>query len=100
MAVKDPPPRCPECGQSLAAAPDSFRTLALENQQLRQQIAELRKEVLYWNAGGFVSSEIAKSFHRRDCKWAEAINPSYMIEYESHEEAVRAGKKPCKTCRS
>ena len=98
--MKEPPPRCAECGQALSGAPNSYRTLALENQELRLLVERLRGEILYWNQGGFVSSETARAFHRPDCKWAQEINEKYRIEYDSHEEAVRAGKKPCRTCYS
>lgn len=46
--------------------------------------------------GPFVASR--SHFHRLECEWAERI--ADPIEYETHEEAVRAGKKPCKTCRA
>ena len=100
MSPKDLPPRCPECGQSLSGAPNSFRTLAHENSALREEVSRLRDEMLYWNKGGFVSSDSATAFHRRECKWVAEISPRYLIEFVSHEEAVRCGKKPCRTCRS
>jgi len=100
MSPKGMPPRCAECGQSLSGAPNSFRTLAQENDELRQQVDRLREEILYWNEGGFVSSDTATAFHRPECKWALEINPKSMIEFVSYEEAVRRGKKPCKSCPS
>lgn len=96
--ARHPPERCPECGQTLSGAPGSYRTLAQENQDLRREVERLEAEVLYWNQGGFISSETARHFHRADCHWAREIATRYRIHYISHEEAVRAGKKPCKTC--
>lgn len=100
MPQRELPPRCAECGQSLSGAPNSFRTLAADNAALRDEVNRLRDEILYWNEGGFVSSEMATAFHRRECKWAAELSPKYLIEFVSHEEAVRRGKKPCRTCRS
>lgn len=46
----------------------------------------------------FVSSPTAKCFHRPHCKYAVIISTPRIIEYFSHQEAVDADKKPCKTC--
>ena len=52
--------------------------------------------------GPFVASKNRSTFHRPDCDWARYIyqNPSNVIEFSSHAEAVEAGMKPCKTCRA
>lgn len=48
----------------------------------------------------FVASVYRKHFHRSDCEWAAYINRHNLIEFFSHEDAVEAGYKPCKTCRA
>jgi len=92
------PPRCNECGQSLSGAPNSYRTLAEENRDLRERVNLLLEEVSQLNGGGFVSSEIAPHYHRRNCPWADELNQKYLIEYHSCEEAERSGKTQCGVC--
>lgn len=43
-----------------------------------------------------------KVFHRSDkkCRWGNRILKRNLREFESHDEAVDAGFKPCKTCRA
>ena len=49
----------------------------------------------------FVASANRSTFHRPDCEWAAFILMSYnLLEFSSHQEAVEAGYKPCKTCRA
>ena len=48
--------------------------------------------------GPFVASQWRPHFHRLECIWATYITDP--VEYETHEEAVDSGKKPCKTCRA
>jgi hypothetical protein len=47
----------------------------------------------------FVSSKSSQVFHRPDCRWAQNIASGNLIGYKSREEAVQAGKRPCKTCK-
>ena len=48
-------------------------------------------------SGTFVGTPSRKHFHRPDCKWIQGM---FVIQFPSHEAAVRAGRKPCKTCRA
>jgi len=50
--------------------------------------------------GPFVASKRRMHFHRPDCEWADYIQGDNRLEFQSHAEAVEAGKKPCKTCRA
>jgi phosphatidylserine/phosphatidylglycerophosphate/cardiolipin synthase-like enzyme len=50
-------------------------------------------------AGGFVASVNSKVFHRPDCKSAGKISEKNLVRYNSREEAIQAGKKPCAECR-
>jgi hypothetical protein len=47
----------------------------------------------------FVSSTNSQVFHRPDCRWAQKIAGGNLIGYKSREEAVQAGKRPCKICK-
>lgn len=47
----------------------------------------------------FVSSRNSSVFHRPDCRWAQNIASGNLVGYKSREEAVQAGKRPCKTCK-
>lgn len=47
----------------------------------------------------YVASKNSKVFHRADCSSAKQIAPKNLIGYNSREEAVNAGKRPCKICK-
>jgi hypothetical protein len=72
--------------------------LAQENHELRQEISWLRDEIVR-NRGGYVSSDMAPHFHRRDCEWAKALNSTFLVEYDSRDHAMQRGKTPCGICR-
>lgn len=48
----------------------------------------------------FGKKRSAFKFHRPNCDWAKKIKLGNLIEFDSHEEAVAAGFKPCGTCRA
>jgi hypothetical protein len=47
----------------------------------------------------FVASRSGEVFHRSDCRWAQNISAGNLVGYETREEALRAGKRPCKSCK-
>jgi hypothetical protein len=47
----------------------------------------------------FVASKSASVFHRPDCRWAQNIGGDNRLGYKTREEAVQAGKRPCKSCK-
>ncbi len=47
----------------------------------------------------YVASKNSKVFHRPDCHWARRIKPENLVYYSSREEAINAGRKPCKQCK-
>ena len=49
--------------------------------------------------GKFVASSNGKTFHRSDCAWAKGIDPGALMTYKTKEEAIAAGKKPCRICK-
>jgi hypothetical protein len=47
----------------------------------------------------YVSSKNSQVFHNPWCRSAKRINPENLVGYSSREEAIQAGKRPCKVCR-
>ena len=47
----------------------------------------------------YVSSKNSKVFHIPDCTSAKRIKPENLITYNSKDEAINAGKRPCKICK-
>ncbi len=77
--------------------------LAQECERLAERLAEYEHEsdtrAAEVGHGPFVGSLYRPHFHRIGCKWAESFLHGRQF-FETHEEAVAAGKKPCKTCRA
>jgi hypothetical protein len=46
----------------------------------------------------FVASKNGKVFHKPDCRSAARISAGNLVSYNSKEEAIAAGKRPCKQC--
>ncbi len=49
-------------------------------------------------AGKYVASKNSSVFHKPDCGSAKKISQSNLVVYESRDEAIKAGKRPCKSC--
>jgi hypothetical protein len=47
----------------------------------------------------YVASKNGDVFHTPNCRSAKRILPENMVGYSSREEAINAGKKPCKLCK-
>ena len=47
----------------------------------------------YW------ASKNGKKFHRPTCTWAQKITEKNLVKYKTKEEALAAGKEPCKVCK-
>ena len=47
----------------------------------------------------YTASKNSKVFHKAECEWAKKIKPENLTGYSSRDEAVRAGKRPCKQCK-
>jgi hypothetical protein len=73
-------------------------------EELEAEIESLRRQIREgdYQQSKFIGSKREKKkvkhFHRPNCEWAEYIKPPNLIEFDSHQEAVDAGYKPCKTC--
>ncbi len=46
----------------------------------------------------YIASWNRTHFHRPNCVWMENMPESKLRKFYSHEEAVKAGCRPCKTC--
>lgn len=46
----------------------------------------------------YVASVRKEPFHRVSCKWAQKISPKNAVYYNTREEAVQDGHRPCKVC--
>ena len=47
----------------------------------------------------YVASTSSSVFHKPDCRWAQNISPTNLVTYKSKDEAIKDGKKPCKSCK-
>jgi hypothetical protein len=46
----------------------------------------------------YVASKNSSVFHKPDCRWAQNISQDNLVTYNSRNEAIQAGKRPCKLC--
>ena len=46
----------------------------------------------------YVASRKSAVFHRPDCKWTKKISSRNLIGFDSREQAVGSGRRPCKIC--
>ncbi len=46
----------------------------------------------------YVASKNSSVFHKPDCRWAKNISEENLVGYNSRDEAIKAGKRPCKSC--
>jgi micrococcal nuclease len=46
----------------------------------------------------YIASRSSGVFHRPGCRWAQNISAENRIAYNSREEAIKDGKRPCKSC--
>ncbi|MGB2985552.1 MAG: Ada metal-binding domain-containing protein [Phycisphaerae bacterium] len=49
--------------------------------------------------GPYVGSRNSTVFHRATCSHAKRINPANRVYFKTAQEALDAGRKPCKSCR-
>jgi len=46
-----------------------------------------------------VASKNSKVFHKSDCIWANRIKPANLVTFSTRDQAIQAGKRPCKQCK-
>lgn len=47
----------------------------------------------------YVASNSSAIFHKPGCRWAKNISPENLVTYTNKEQAIKAGKRPCKWCK-
>lgn len=47
----------------------------------------------------FVASVLREPFHRSTCKWAKKIHTENLVGYDSGEDAIADGHRPCEVCK-
>lgn len=47
----------------------------------------------------YVASIHKEPFHRISCHWAQKISPKNAVYYNTREEAIQDGHRPCKVCK-
>lgn len=85
--------------ESLAVAQGNEIELEGKIELLREEIEQINEDMNDMD-GLFVSTRRLRHFHRPHCEWITAVPSWRLVKFSSHEEAVKAGCKPCKTCRS
>ena len=68
---------------------DINETIAMEGMALPSPAPEEPK---------FVASVMREVFHKVECNWIKATPANYKVYYQSPDEAVRDGKRACRTC--
>lgn len=48
--------------------------------------------------GKYVASKLRHPFHYPSCEWAPKIDFHNMQWFQTRQEAIRAGHRPCKVC--
>jgi micrococcal nuclease len=46
----------------------------------------------------YVASSLREPFHVTSCKWAQRISPHNAVYYNTRDEAINDGHRPCKVC--
>lgn len=46
----------------------------------------------------YLASKNSKIFHCSKCRFATKISPENLIVFDSYEDAIKSGRKPCETC--
>ena len=86
--------KCPNCGSINELLEKYINSIENENKELKNRIFKNELVSVYF------ASENRDHFHRPTCEWVQKMNPNNLIIFHSHEEAVDAGYKPCKTCKA
>ena len=84
-------------GYSLAANPlvgtNEADSLTASEKRTKPGDTSARAEYKY------VASQSSKVFHKPECRWATRIKPENLVGYNSKDEVIKAGKRPCKQCK-
>lgn len=75
------------------APADANDVSAVIKEQLKPPAKSVQAEYKY------VASKNSKVFHKPDCSSAKRIKPENLTGYNNRNEALKAGKRPCKRCK-
>jgi len=78
----------------LTANPDGFGAADVAKVAKKGNSGKLVSQGRY----RYVASKKSRVFHRADCIWAQRIKPENLIGFNSREEAIRSGRRPCRRC--
>ena len=93
--------KCPFCGEELDALTRRVHQLETRVSELQAPQPLLSDNQATFGETMYVASKRKSTFHRPNCVYAKHIEMSLnCIYFDSHEEAVEADYKPCKTCRA
>ncbi len=97
MAQKKPN-RCSKCGapETWESLKKEIRDLKKKNRELREELGKTKNETS--ENGPYFTTNSFRHFHRPNCKWIANFDLSNLTRFETHEEAIRAGCRTCKTC--
>ncbi len=89
----NPLPSRPADANHITTPPAPQKKLpALQPGTISQDKTQTQTQYLY------VSSKNSKVFHKSSCSLAKSIFPKNIIYYKTRDEAIAAGKRPCKIC--
>ncbi len=82
----------------------SFCRIANSNKSDDADSGEVAKELLpppVKSAGSFeyVASKNSRVFHRKTCSFAQTIKEQNLARYQTRQQAIKDGKRPCKVCK-
>jgi phosphatidylserine/phosphatidylglycerophosphate/cardiolipin synthase-like enzyme len=60
--------------------------------------SEIERQPAPAAGGGYVASKNSEVFHKAGCKSAAKISAKNLVRYNTRDEAIRAGNKPCEEC--
>jgi len=83
----------PQSGQSSKARTGSVVSLTAQKEPAKPARSAAVAKYKY------VASKNSKVFHKPECHWAKRIKPENLVGYSSRDEAIKAGKRPCKICK-
>ena len=75
------------------APADANEINAVIKEQIKPPAKSVQAEYKY------VASKNSKVFHKPDCNWAKRIKLENLTGYNNRNEALKAGKRPCKQCK-
>ncbi len=92
---------CSSCGKVNLAAVEHFREQEANLHELEAVLAKIQQELELSDVEiAYFATPNGSHFHRPECIWIEGIPSEKLTGFYSHEEAVSADYKPCKTCRA